>query len=238
MMFLDKAGNKKMCGQPLEEECEISHDTQDFNVIGDAPPAFDTIPDTQPKVPHKKPPVISIVIVAIFVLVALIAIGAVIVILRRRNQEPEESVEAAPATIVKKAAVSCELGRTEDDTQSVNGRKSDIPKLSFVRDDKGDFDLGDLLKASAEILGSGCFGSSYKAVLPSGSMMVVKRFKQMNNVSKDEFQEHMRRLGRLSHPNLLPLVAYYYRKEEKLLVADFVDRGSLTLLLHGKPLLL
>ncbi|KAA8535865.1 hypothetical protein F0562_030815 [Nyssa sinensis] len=43
----------------------------------------------------------------------------------------------------------------------------------------------------------------------------------------------MRRLGRLRHPNLLPLVAFYYRKEEKLLVSDYVDKVSLAVFLHG-----
>ncbi|KAK2659256.1 hypothetical protein Ddye_005789 [Dipteronia dyeriana] len=43
----------------------------------------------------------------------------------------------------------------------------------------------------------------------------------------------MRKLGSLSHPNLLPLVAFYYRKEEKLLVSDFVPNGSLASHLHG-----
>ncbi|RVW88804.1 Pollen receptor-like kinase 2 [Vitis vinifera] len=80
---------------------------------------------------------------------------------------------------------------------------------------------------------SGYFGSSYKAVLVNGSSVVVKRFRHMNNVGKEEFQEHMRRLGRLKHPNLLPFVAYYYREEEKLLVTDFIDNGSLAIHLHG-----
>lgn len=57
-------------------------------------------------------------------------------------------------------------------------------KLSFVRDDRQRFDMQDLLKASAEILGSGSFGSSYKADLQSGPVMVVKRFKHMNNMGK------------------------------------------------------
>uniref|UniRef100_M8BCT5 Putative LRR receptor-like serine/threonine-protein kinase n=1 Tax=Aegilops tauschii TaxID=37682 RepID=M8BCT5_AEGTA len=51
---------------------------------------------------------------------------------------------------------------------------------------------------------------------------------------EEEFEEHMRRLGRLSHPNLLPLVAYYYRKEEKLLMHDYVQNKSLAHLLHGE----
>ena len=64
--------------------------------------------------------------------------------------------------------------------------------------------------------------------------VVVKRYKQMNNVGREEFHEHMRRLGRLTHENLLPLVAYYYRREEKLLVSDFVENGSLASHLHGE----
>uniref|UniRef100_A0A5B6Z4H1 non-specific serine/threonine protein kinase n=1 Tax=Davidia involucrata TaxID=16924 RepID=A0A5B6Z4H1_DAVIN len=106
-------------------------------------------------------------------------------------------------------------------------------KLTFLREDRDKFDLPDLLKASAEILGSGCFGSSYKAAVMNGTAMVVKRFRQMNNLSREEFQEHMRRLGRLRHPNLLPLVAFYYRKEEKLLVSDYVHKVSLAVYLHG-----
>lgn len=105
-------------------------------------------------------------------------------------------------------------------------------KLSFVRDDRQKFDLQDLMRASAEMLGHGNFGASYKAVLVDGEALVVKRFKQMSNIAKEDFHEHMRRLSRLKHPNLLPLVAYLYRKEEKLLVFDFVPNNSLAKHLH------
>ncbi|KAH6793380.1 hypothetical protein C2S52_003857 [Perilla frutescens var. hirtella] len=117
------------------------------------------------------------------------------------------------------------------------GRRSDQHqpgKLSFVDEKRQKFDLQDLMRASAEVLGSGNFGASYKAVLVDGEALVVKRFKQMNGIAREDFHEHMRRLGRLKHPNLLPLVAYLYRKEEKLLVSDFVTNGSLATLLHGK----
>ena len=117
-------------------------------------------------------------------------------------------------------------------------KKGEQGQLYFVRNDRERFDLQDLLRASAEVLGSGSFGSSYKAVLLSGPAMVVKRFKQMNRLGSDDFHEHMRRLGRLSHPNLLPLVAYYYKKEEKLLVSDYAPNGSLASHLHGKLLVL
>ncbi|CAH2042066.1 unnamed protein product [Thlaspi arvense] len=41
-------------------------------------------------------------------------------------------------------------------------------------------------------------------------------------------------LGKIKHNNVLPLRAYYYSKDEKLLVFDFMPAGSLSALLHGE----
>jgi len=182
-----------------------------------------------------KTSVLSVVVVVIAMGVAIVAIGAVFFILNRRSQPSSSSVESPPpSNLQKKSGIKekDQASRQGSPDQS-GGGKAENPKLSFVRDDRERFDMQDLLKASAEILGSGYFESSYKASLPSGQVMVVKRFKQMNNVRKEEFEDYMRSLGRLRHPNLLPLVAYYYRKEEKLLVSDYVQKGSLAVHLHG-----
>ncbi|XP_027343200.1 pollen receptor-like kinase 1 [Abrus precatorius] len=199
------SGNSGLCGAPLEE-C-----------------------------PSNKPSTVSIVVAVVVVCVAVLVIAAVIFILHRRKQGATSSVECPPCG--HKKGKSAEAGddsrRSSRSVSSNHSRRGDHMKLSFIRDDREKFDLQELLRASAEILGSGCFSSSYKASLLNGPTIVVKRFKQMNNVGKEEFQEHMRRIGRLNHPNLLPPVAYYYRKEEKLLVTDFVQNGSLAVRLHG-----
>ncbi|XP_052164286.1 pollen receptor-like kinase 4 [Oryza glaberrima] len=116
------------------------------------------------------------------------------------------------------------------------GKAGEQGRLTFVRDDDRGrfFELQDLLKASAEVLGAANLGVCYRAKLTGGHSVVVKRFKEMNRVGKEDFEEHMRRLGRLSHPNLLPLISYYYRKEEKLLIHDYVPNKSLAHLLHGE----
>lgn len=125
--------------------------------------------------------------------------------------------------------------KDDDSTKTQESyKKSESGKLSFVREDRERFELQDLLRASAEVLGSSSFGSSYKAVLLTGPVIVVKRFREMSNVGREGFHEHMSRIGRFSHPNLLPLVAFYYKKEEKLLVSNFVENGSLASHLHGK----
>ena len=41
------------------------------------------------------------------------------------------------------------------------------------------FDLEDLLRASAEVLGKGGLGTSYKAVLEEGTTVVVKRLRDV-----------------------------------------------------------
>ncbi|KAI4376392.1 hypothetical protein MLD38_014161 [Melastoma candidum] len=203
------SGNKALCGAPLSP-CAGSSTagSSHLNVI---------IP--------------VIIICAVFVILGLV-VGL------RQWKQKQSSVEGPPlpSNLQKKANFQesnngKQQGASPD--SSGHGKKAESTKLSFVRDDREKFELHDLLKSSAEILGSGCFGSSYKAALVGGPAMVVKRFRQMNNVGREEFQEHMRRIGRLSHPNLLSLVAFYYRKEEKLLVYDFVKRGSLAVHLHS-----
>ena len=105
--------------------------------------------------------------------------------------------------------------------------------LVFLQEGRERFELEDLLRASAEVLGSGNFGASYKATLVDGKPMVVQRFKEMNGAGRADFNEHMRRLGRLVHPNLLPVVAYLYKKDEKLFVTEHMVNGGLAQILHG-----
>ncbi|CAM6081479.1 unnamed protein product [Calypogeia fissa] len=113
------------------------------------------------------------------------------------------------------------------------GGDSDRSKLSFIDDSQQGYDLEDLLRASAEMLGKGSFGTAYKAVMESGMIVAVKRLRDVKDIRRNEFSQHMELLGRLKHPNIVPLRAYYYAREEKLLIYDFMPNGSLFSLLHG-----
>ncbi|OEL16652.1 putative leucine-rich repeat receptor-like protein kinase [Dichanthelium oligosanthes] len=98
------------------------------------------------------------------------------------------------------------------------------------------FELEELLRASAEMLGKGGCGTAYKAVLDDGTVVAVKRLRDATAAaaaSKKDFEHHMAVLGRLRHPNIVPLVAYYYARDEKLLVYEYMPNGSLFSLLHG-----
>ncbi|KAH9318968.1 hypothetical protein KI387_020737, partial [Taxus chinensis] len=95
------------------------------------------------------------------------------------------------------------------------------------------FELEDLIRASAEMLGKNSFGTAYKAVLEDGNVVAVKRLREVQGSGKRDFEQHMELVGRLRHLNLVSLKAYYYARYEKLLVYDFMANGSLYFLLHG-----
>ena len=106
--------------------------------------------------------------------------------------------------------------------------------LMMVNDEKGSFGLPDLMKAAAEVLGSGGLGSAYKAIMTNGLSVVVKRMREMNMLGRDQFDAEMRRFGRIRHKNILTPLAYHYRKEEKLLVSEYMPKGSSLYVLHGR----
>ncbi|PQQ01296.1 putative inactive receptor kinase [Prunus yedoensis var. nudiflora] len=173
----------------------------------------------------------GIVIGCIFGLFVIIAI---VIFLCKRNKNGEEgTVYVAPA---KGREVETASGKTGVDSESLSkgnvksggGSKS----LVFFGDAVKVFDLEDLLRASAEVLGKGTFGTTYKAALELGVSMAVKRLKEVT-VPEMVFREKIEEIGGMDHVNLVPLRAYYYSRDEKLLVYDYMPMGSLSALLHG-----
>ncbi|KAH7441237.1 hypothetical protein KP509_03G030300 [Ceratopteris richardii] len=134
------------------------------------------------------------------------------------------------------ATVARDVGPTPPKTEAAavaaSSAEVDRKRLIFFEGNKEEFDIDDLLRASAEVLGKGTLGTSYKAILESGTIVAVKRLKDVS-VERNEFEQKMELLGKLKHENLVPLVAYYYSREEKLLVANYMTNGSLSALLHG-----
>lgn len=137
-------------------------------------------------------------------------------------------------------------GEDEEDNGNVKKRSSsysssdkkesdeagDRSKLVFF-DRRKHFELEDLLKASAEMLGKGSLGTVYRAILEDGCTVAVKRLKDANPCARKEFEQYMDVIGKMRHPNIVRLRAYYYAKEEKLLVYDYLPNGSFHSLLHG-----
>ncbi|KAL3536569.1 hypothetical protein ACH5RR_005030 [Cinchona calisaya] len=97
------------------------------------------------------------------------------------------------------------------------------------------FAADDLLCATAEIMGKSTYGTAYKATLEDGNQVAVKRLREKITKGQKEFETEVAELGKIRHPNILALRAYYLGpKGEKLLVYDFMPNGSLASFLHAR----
>ncbi|KAJ9173688.1 hypothetical protein P3X46_016801 [Hevea brasiliensis] len=136
----------------------------------------------------------------------------------------------------KKGGDECsgKLQKGEMSPEKVVSRTQDANnRLVFFEGCNYAFDLEDLLRASAEVLGKGTFGIAYKAILEDATTVVVKRLKEVS-VGKRDFEQQMEVVGSIKHENVVELRAYYYSKDEKLMVYDYYSQGSVSSMLHGK----
>lgn len=145
------------------------------------------------------------------------------------GEKPIGEVENGNGYSVAAAAAAAMTGNGNAKGDMSNGGAK---RLVFFGNAARVFDLEDLLRASAEVLGKGTFGTAYKAILEMGTVVAVKRLKDVT-ISENEFREKIEGVGAMDHEHLVPLRAYYYSRDEKLLVYDYMPMGSLSALLHG-----
>ncbi|GMP23734.1 hypothetical protein CsSME_00001227 [Camellia sinensis var. sinensis] len=207
-------GNSFLCGPPLTD-CSTS-----------SPPSPSPIVPGKQNAGHKKLGTGAIIAIAIggssflFLLVLVVLFFC----LKKKDSGGSNLLKGKTAT----------GGRSEKPEDFGSGvQEAEKNKLVFFEGCSYNFDLEDLLRASAEVLGKGFYGTAYKAILDEGVMVVVKRLREVG-VGKREFEQQMEVVGRAGqHPNVVPLRAYYYSKDEKLIVCDYIPAGSLFARLHG-----
>ncbi|KAI5083517.1 hypothetical protein GOP47_0003260 [Adiantum capillus-veneris] len=96
------------------------------------------------------------------------------------------------------------------------------------------FDLDELLKASAYVLGKSGVGIVYKVILSDELTVAVRRLGDSGAHRFREFQAEVEAIGRVRHPNIVRLRAYYWAVDEKLLVYNYIPNGSLASVLNGQ----
>ncbi|KAJ7943104.1 Receptor protein kinase-like protein [Quillaja saponaria] len=121
--------------------------------------------------------------------------------------------------------------KDESETLSENVEQHDLVPL----DTQVAFDLDELLKASAFVLGKSGIGIVYKVVLEDGITLAVRRLGEGGSQRFKEFQTEVEAVGKLRHPNIVTLRAYYWSVDEKLLIYEYIPNGSLAAAIHGKP---
>ncbi|KAL6183169.1 hypothetical protein ACLB2K_044580 [Fragaria x ananassa] len=156
----------------------------------------------------------------------------------RKSRKLKKLIKEVKATSTSQTNEESKKGgkKVEDEGEAVSsvGGQQEKGKLIFIGDGAAEeFELGDILKASAEGLGRGIFGNSYKAKMSGKEAVVVKRIRDLKPLVNEEFNKQLQLIANLKHPNLLPLLAYYHTKDEKLLLYRYVRNGNLFNRLFG-----
>ncbi|XP_023535426.1 leucine-rich repeat receptor protein kinase EMS1-like [Cucurbita pepo subsp. pepo] len=77
------------------------------------------------------------------------------------------------------------------------------------------------------IVGDGSFGIVYKARLSSGDNVAIKKLNHDAFQGFREFRAEMETLGKLRHRNIVKILGYCVSGSDRLLIYEFVERGSL-----------
>ncbi|KOM32915.1 hypothetical protein LR48_Vigan01g247100 [Vigna angularis] len=76
-------------------------------------------------------------------------------------------------------------------------------------------------------LGEGGFGTVYKGKLRKGQERAVKRLSETSNQGPEEFKNEITLTARLQHVNLVRLLGYCTKRDEKILIYEYLQNKSL-----------
>ncbi|KAJ0965425.1 hypothetical protein J5N97_026563 [Dioscorea zingiberensis] len=224
-------GNSGLCGTPLRIACPAA-----------APPV------EQPK--KKMPSRLQILMYSGYILLVFAILLLVVFVLILKNKKRKKKIKEIKMGESKKMVLST---TSQNNTTSFsNGyrasNRSDNYSIASSVDRGGamasseslvilkspvnaGLRFDDLLKAPAEPMGKGMYGSLYRVMVGDGTKLVVKRIMEWM-ISDEEFQKRMENIDKVRHPKVLSAVAFYCSKQEKLVVYEYQQNGSLFKLLQ------
>ncbi|TYI48088.1 hypothetical protein E1A91_D13G222000v1 [Gossypium mustelinum] len=97
--------------------------------------------------------------------------------------------------------------------------------------------FADLLSATSNfsistLVSEGKFGPVYRGFLPGGIYVAVKILVHGSTLTDHEVARELEYLGRIKHPNLVPLIGYCLAGDQRIAVYDHMENGNLQDLLH------
>ncbi|XP_070012384.1 probably inactive leucine-rich repeat receptor-like protein kinase At5g48380 isoform X1 [Nicotiana sylvestris] len=110
------------------------------------------------------------------------------------------------------------------------------PKISKLEKIVTRMSFMELAKATSHFsqdheIGKGMLGKVYKALVPNGWNVAIKRLNASENL-EEEFVSEITILGSLRHQNLVPLIGFCVERDERLLVYKYMPNGNLHEWLH------
>ncbi|CAI9107564.1 OLC1v1006947C1 [Oldenlandia corymbosa var. corymbosa] len=140
-------------------------------------------------------------------------------------------------------AVCCILQKREksNDEETRSSQRYESVE-SLIWEKEGKFTFSDIAKATEDFsdyycIGKGGFGSVYKAALPNGQIVAVKRLNVLDSndiplTSRRSFENEIRTLTEVRHRNIIKLHGFCSKWGTMYLVYEYIEKGSLGKLLY------
>ncbi|KAB8085899.1 hypothetical protein EE612_008925 [Oryza sativa] len=114
-----------------------------------------------------------------------------------------------------------------------------IVKGDKNKGDKNKLTFADIVKATnnfdkENIIGCGGYGLVYKADLPDGTKLAIKKLFGEMCLMEREFTAEVEALSMAQHDNLVPLWGYCIQGNSRLLIYSYMENGSLDDWLHNR----
>ncbi|KAF9603370.1 hypothetical protein IFM89_035615 [Coptis chinensis] len=227
--------NPSLCGFPIQKSCQNS--PQSSSTGGGSTGAGRETKNGGSK-KGLKPGLIILISVADAVGVAFIGIVIVYIYWKKKGNEScscTGKTKLGGNGVKRCSFCFCTNGFPGNESENESEKGGGNGGGNLVAIDKGfSFELDELLRASAYVLGKSGLGIVYKVVLGNGIPVAVRRLGEGGEQRYKEFTAEIQAIGRVKHPNVVKLRAYYWAPDEKLLISDFISNGNLASALRGR----
>ncbi|KAK1437698.1 hypothetical protein QVD17_03494 [Tagetes erecta] len=212
----DAINCKRIIGNPLLHRCQ-------FLSLSSVPPeepwavGFDSLNNTAASDSNggkKGAKSFEIILIIVPTVIIIILVALVIVYLYRRKRKPNPVV----AEISPRRPSPRPRGQQEPLVvfKEIGVRLT----LETVVQATGNF-------TSKYCIGSGGFGSTYRAEISPGTTVAVKRLTVEMCQGVPQFNAEIQSIGRIRHPNLITLIGYYASTSEMFLIYNYLPGGNL-----------
>ncbi|KAI5064160.1 hypothetical protein GOP47_0020830 [Adiantum capillus-veneris] len=170
-------------------------------------------------------PTIFVALGTVITVISLILLALLVLLIRRKKKELDGPKKQITGILPSwKKDIISSPGRHFRKWKK--GSSSSFQRFKYSQIQKATDDF-------STIIGRGGFGTVYKARFDDGLTAAVKRMNMITRHSQQEFSKEMEFLGHLHHRHLVRLRGFCMKKQERFLVYEYMENGSLKEHLQG-----
>ncbi|CAA2993777.1 receptor-like serine threonine- kinase SD1-8 isoform X1 [Olea europaea subsp. europaea] len=164
--------------------------------------------------------------------VVLVLLATVVIcICHKHKSGTTKAVDGSSLALRYKDVLQIETKNSPDNLERDNQSGIGVPFFSWESIIAATKNFSDIHK-----LGRGGFGPVYKGMFPGGQEIAVKRLSSCSLQGINEFQNEIVLIAKLQHRNLVRLLGYCMKENEKILLYEYMPNKSLDAFIFDKEL--